>query len=121
MRVVHQKPRIFLTTVRRTPLHEIGHIAYQDPVLVTASTKSGEHEADRFATSHALEGVFDSAILLMRGIGIAVANVVLILIDFVASLPVDNHPAPEERLRRNLLENQLADSNPGYAFATALM
>ena len=118
---VHVGTEIFLTTVGWMLLHEIGHIAHQDPVLVTASAKSEEHEADRFATLHALEGVSDSAILLKRSIGIAVANVVLILIDFVASSPADSHPNPEERLSRNLRENQLADSNPVHAFATALM
>ena len=112
---------IFLATVGWMLLHELGHIAHQDPVLVTASAKAEEHEADRFATSHVLDGVSDAAILLKRSIGIAVANVVLILIDFIASSAVDSHPDPEERLSRNLRENQLANSNPVHAFATAMM
>jgi len=118
---LHVGTEIFLATVGWMLLHEFGHIAHQDPVLVTASAKAEEHEADRFATSHVLDGVSDSAILLKRSIGIAVANVVLVLIGFIASSPVDSHPDPEERLSRNLRENQLADSSPAHAFATALM
>lgn len=102
-------------------LHELGHIAHQDPILVTARSKAEEHEADRFATSHVLDGVTDSAVLLKRSVGIAVASVVLILIDFISSTPVDSHPDPEERLSRNLRENQLETSNPVHAFATALL
>lgn len=118
---LHVATEIFLTTIGWMLLHELGHIAHQHPVLVTAIAKAEEHEADRFATSHVLEGVLDPAILLKRSIGIALANVILILIDFIASSPVDSHPDPEERLSRNLRENQLADSNPVHAFATALM
>jgi hypothetical protein len=118
---LHVATEIFLTTTGWMLLHELGHIAHQHPVLVTANAKAEEHEADRFATSHVLEGVSDPAILLKRSIGIALANVILILIDFIVSSPIDSHPDPEERLSRNLRENQLAESNPVHAFATALM
>lgn len=118
---LHVATELFLTAIGWMLVHELGHIAHQVPVLITASAKAEEHEADRFATSHVLEGVSDSAVLLKRSIGIALANVALILIDLIASSPVDSHPDPEERLNRNLRESQLADSNPVHAFATALM
>lgn len=119
---VHVGTEIFLTTVGWMLLHEFGHIAHKHPLLVTARARAEEHEADRFATSHVLDDVTDSAILLKRSIGIAVANVILILVDLVSiSVGVDSHPDPEERLSRNLRENQLSESNPVHAFAAALL
>ncbi len=119
---LHVGTEIFLTTVGWMLLHEFGHIAQQHPMVLTPMAKAEEHEADRFATSHVLDGVSDPAVLLKRSIGIAVANVILILIDLISSPAIaDSHPNPEERLSRNLRENQLAESNPVHAFATALL
>jgi hypothetical protein len=119
---IHVANEVFLTTVGWVLLHELGHIAHEHPMLATSRARSEENEADKFATRHVLDGVSDPAVLLKRSIGIAVANVVLVLLDIMSErVPSDTHPPVEERLSRNLRESQLAESNPVHAFATALL
>jgi hypothetical protein len=103
-------------------LHELGHIAHQHPFIETSRAKLEENEADRFATLHVLEGVSDPSVLLKRSIGIAVANVLLVLLDILPETASSNaYPPAEERLSRNLRENQLLQSHPVHAFTTALL
>jgi hypothetical protein len=103
-------------------LHEFGHIAKQHPLIETSRAKLEENEADRFATRHVLEGVSDSSVLMKRNIGIAVANVLLAILDILPETASSNaYPPAEERLSRNLRENQLSESHPVHAFTTALL
>lgn len=113
---------VFLVAVGWMLLHELGHIAHQHPFIETSRAKREENEADRFATLHVLEGVSDPSVLLKRSIGIAVANVLLVLLDILPeTASSDAYPPAEERLSRNLRENQLLQSHPVHAFATALL
>lgn len=113
---------IFLAAVGWMILHEFGHLAHSDPMLSTARAKTEEHEADHFATRHILSGVSDDAVLFKRSVGLVVANVVLVLLDLLfGRISSDSHPPIEERVSRNLRENELEESNPVHAFATALL
>jgi hypothetical protein len=121
--VLHVANEIFLTAVGWILLHELGHIAQGHPFVATPRAKEEEHEADSFATRHALDGVSDPAVLFKRSIGIVIAHVVLVLLDLTRAHRrlSETHPPVEERLSRNLRENQLAESGPIHAFATALL
>jgi Peptidase U49 len=113
---------VFLVAVGWMLLHELGHIAHRHPFMETSRAKLEENEADRFATLHMLEGVSDPSVLLKRSIGIAVANVLLVLLDILPETASSNaYPPAEERLSRNLRENQLLQSHPVHAFTTALL
>jgi len=104
-------------------LHEIAHHDLRHPSEAIGPTAHiEEHDADRFASDWLLHGVSDSAILLKRSIGIAVANLVLITLDLCrASFESTSHPASYERLQRNLRDRQLAHNQTVHAFLGAML
>lgn len=114
---------IFLTAVGWILLHEIGHIALQHPFVTIADRSiTEEHQADRFATDHVLGGLLDLSLIQKRALGIAVANVVLVLLDLMSGQAKGGtHPSSEERLNRNLSAPELDGADPIHAFATAFL
>jgi hypothetical protein len=114
---------LFLTAVAWMLLHETGHIALKHPLLETSRARVEENQADAFATHHVLDGVSEPDILFKRSLGIVVANVILVLLDLMSEQEHSPfYPTVEERLIRNLRENQLADPcRPIHAFATVLL
>lgn len=104
----HVANEVFLTAVAWILLHETGHIALKHPLLQTLRARVEENEADSFATHHVLDGVSETDVLFKRGLGIVVANVILVLLDLISG-QVDSasYPTVEERLTRNLRGNQL--------------
>jgi Peptidase U49 len=81
-----------------------------------------EHEADKFASDWLLDGVTDAAVMQKRALGIAVANIVLILVDLAMGRPrAATHPKSHERLQRNLRSDRIPDDSLVHAFAMVLL
>jgi hypothetical protein len=119
---LHVGNEVFLTTVGWMLLHEFGHLAHNHPFLISALAKAEENEADLFATHHVLAGISDESIRFKRGVGIVVANVVLLLLELIGGkIPSTSHPPVEERLSRNLRGTELETNDRIHAFATALI
>ena len=119
---LHHASEIFLVALAWIILPELGHIQLKHPLQTVSPTSlAEEHDADRFAS----EWLLDSAtpeVILKRTLGVAVANIVLIVIDLVHGSPAaTTHPKPVERLQRNLRCGQLADESPVHAFTAALL
>jgi hypothetical protein len=119
---------IFLVAAAWIMLHEIGHIKLKHPVAqVRVRAKQEEKDADRFATEWVLSGVADPIMLLKRSLGIAVANILLLVVDLGRTASVvhpsfdTSHPPSYERVHDNLRNDLLAEGHPVHAFATALL
>jgi Peptidase U49 len=94
---LHVGNEVFLTTVGWMLLHEFGHLAHNHPFLISALAKAEENEADLFATHHVLAGISDESIRFKRGVGIVVANVVLLLLGSDSGLVQEEWAREQQR------------------------
>jgi hypothetical protein len=113
---------VFLTAVAWMLLHEHGHLAHNHPFLASPRSVDEEHEADHFATDHVLGGTTDEAVRFKRGVGIVIANAVLLLVELMnGPAPPPTYPPIEERISRNLRGAELGTNVRIQAFATAMI
>ena len=120
---VHYANELFLVAVAWIFLHEIGHVHRKHPLqTVSATSQQEEHEADKFASDWILDGARGEDVIIKRSLGIAVANIVLIVLDLARGWPkITTHPKPYERLQRNLRSGRLSEESPVHAFVAALL
>ena len=113
---------LFLAATGWIILHEAAHIILKHPLVMTPRAKVEEDEADSFATSHVLCDVPDALVLLKRGLGIAVANIVLVTVGLMqGKFHSKTHPPAYERLYRNLRCRQFVAEHPVHAFVDAIL
>lgn len=120
---VHCANELFLVAVAWIFLHEIGHLHLMHAAEpIPSLSRQEEYDADWFASDWLLDGITDVSMILKRSLGLAVANIVLIVLDLAWGRPkVGTHPAPHDRLQRNLRSGRLGDESPVHAFAAALL
>jgi hypothetical protein len=120
---VHCANELFLVAIAWIFLHELGHIHLKHALrTVSVTSQQEEHDADKFATEWILDSVTDSDVILKRSLGMAVANIVLIVLDLAWGSPkIATHPKPYERLQRNLRSGRISDESAVHAFTAALL
>ena len=120
---IHCANELFLVAIAWIFLHEIGHIHLAHPVqTVSVTSQQEEHDADKFASDWILDGARGEDVIVKRSLGIAVANIMLIVLDLAQGCAqITTHPKPYERLQRNLRSGRLSEESPVHAFVAALL
>lgn len=114
---------LYLCSVAWILHHELAHIRYKHPndPLNEEESRRQESEADKSATSWVLESIEDEAVLRKRGLGVAIATLVLTAQDiFLGEFKETTHPKSFQRLY-DAISNYFGDSDHLiYAFSTVI-
>lgn len=114
---------LYLCAVAWMLHHEIAHIkhGHKSEALNNQFSREEEREADKTATYHILNGVVDERVLLKRGLGIVIANLVLISHDIKArDFKQTTHPKSFERINDAITPYFRNPNHLVYAFSTVI-
>jgi hypothetical protein len=103
--------------------HEFAHIyhGHENEPLNDVESRKQETEADKSATDWILSGVTDEAVLNKRGMGVAIANLVITAQDILGGeFKETTHPKSFQRLYDSITPYYSDYDHPIYAFSTVI-
>jgi hypothetical protein len=114
---------LYLCSVAWILHHELAHIRHNHPSESLNEEESRRHEkkADQSATSWVLEGITDEAVLRKRGLGVAIATLVLTAQDMLlGEYKETTHPKSFQRLYDAISSYFMESDHLIYAFSTVI-